>query len=168
MNQKHALRVGLVAVSLAVVACGGSSSSGAGKAASSGTGASTSPAAAASGPAKVSLANSSLGSILVDGSGRTLYLFANDTGTTSTCYGSCASAWPPLLTDGAPDAGSGVNTGLVGTTKRTDGTTEVTYNGHPLYYWVGDKKPGDVTGQGINNSGGVWYVLNASGDKVTG
>lgn len=111
--------------------------------------------------------NPKLGTILVDGSGKTLYLFAADTGTTSTCYGQCATYWPPLLTNGAPQAGTGVNASLLGTTKRTDGTEEVTYAGHPLYFVVTDHNPGDATGQAVNNFGGPWYVVGPSGSKVT-
>src|SRR5947209_1818488 len=140
---------------LATVACGGPASS-----------ASTSPSAAAP-AATVSVAtNTALGKILVDGSGRTLYLFEADKGTASTCYDACATLWPPLLTTAAPTAGTGAQAGLLGTTTRKDGGTEVTYHGHPLYYWAGDKKPGDVTGQGLDNYGGAWYVVDAGGNKV--
>jgi predicted lipoprotein with Yx(FWY)xxD motif len=119
-------------------------------------------------PAGVTVAvrDSKLGKILVDGKGRTLYLFEADKGTNSTCYGACAKAWPPLTTTGKPRAGSGVSPALLGTTARTDHTTEVTYKGHPLYYFVSDTKPGDITGQGLNSFGGKWYVLNPKGDKI--
>jgi predicted lipoprotein with Yx(FWY)xxD motif len=116
----------------------------------------------------VSVADSKLGKILVGAGGRTVYLFEADTSSTSTCSGSCAAAWPPLVATGAPVAGQGAKADLVGTSKRADGTTMVTYNGHPLYYYVGDSKPGDTTGQALNQFGAEWYVLNASGDKVTG
>jgi predicted lipoprotein with Yx(FWY)xxD motif len=122
------------------------------------------PAASAAG-ATLSLAeNDKLGSILVDDKGMTLYLFTKDTPNTSVCYDKCATAWPPLLTTGAPVAGEGLDASKLGTTTRTDGTTQVTYNGWPLYYYVKDKAVGDVTGQDV---GGVWYVLSAAGDKVT-
>jgi predicted lipoprotein with Yx(FWY)xxD motif len=114
----------------------------------------------------VAVRDSKLGKILVDGRGRTLYLFEVDKGTNSTCYGGCATAWPPLTTTGKPQAGSGVSPALLGTTARTDHTTEVTYNRHPLYYFVRDTKPGDITGQGINSFGGKWYVLNPKGNKI--
>jgi len=140
---------------LATVACGGPASS-----------ASTSPSAAAP-AATVSVAtNTALGKILVDGSGRTLYLFEADKGTASTCYGACATYWPPLLTSGAPQAGTGINASLLGTTKRNDGATEVTYGGHPLYYVVTDHNPGDATGQGVNNFGAPWDVVGPDGNQV--
>jgi len=111
--------------------------------------------------------NPTLGQILVDGNGRTLYLFVADTGTTSTCTGDCAAGWPPLLTAGPPIAGTGANASLLGTTQRADGSTEVTYAGHPLYYVVSDKNPGDTTGQAVNNFGALWYVLGPDGKQIT-
>jgi predicted lipoprotein with Yx(FWY)xxD motif len=116
--------------------------------------------------AVVAVASSPLGQLLVDGSGRTLYLFELDKGTSSTCYGPCAQAWPPLLTTGGPSAGTGANAASLGTTTRNDGKAEVTYHGHPLYYYVGDTKAGDTTGQGLNQFGAKWYVLAPSGDKI--
>jgi len=97
-----------------------------------------------------------LGDILVDASGMSLYLYTQDAPSMSNCYGQCATAWPPLLTDTAPTGPDAVAAGL-GTTTRTDGSTQVTYNGMPLYYWAKDQKPGDTTGQ---NVGGVWFVVN--------
>jgi predicted lipoprotein with Yx(FWY)xxD motif len=120
--------------------------------------------AASTGGTMVSLGkNDKLGSFLVDDKGMTLYLFTKDTPNTTTCYDKCATAWPPLLTTGAPAGGAGVDASKFGTTKRTDGTVQVTYNGWPLYYFAKDKAPGDVTGQDV---GGVWYVVSATGDKV--
>ena len=118
--------------------------------------------------ASVTVASSKLGKILVDGSGRTLYLFAADNGTTSNCYDSCAQVWPVLTTSGNPVAGPGVNGSLLSTTKRKDGSLEVVYNGHPLYYFSGDKQPGDVTGQDLNSFGASWYVLTPAGTEVDG
>jgi predicted lipoprotein with Yx(FWY)xxD motif len=112
--------------------------------------------------------NAKLGKFLVDGSGRTLYLFEQDKGSTSTCYGQCAQYWPPLLTNGTPKSGSGVDDMLLGTTKRTDGSVEVTYGGHPLYYVVTDHNPGDATGQALNNFGAPWYVVGPDGNKIGG
>ncbi len=123
------------------------------------------PAAAASGPAMVNLTKTDkLGSFLVDGKGMTLYLFTKDSPNTSVCYDKCAVAWPPLLTSGTPVAGNGVDASKFGTTTRKDGTTQVTYNGWPLYYYFKDKAPGDVTGQ---NVGTVWFVVSPTGDKIT-
>jgi predicted lipoprotein with Yx(FWY)xxD motif len=130
------------------------------------TGLSTDTPAAAipSGPAAVNIGQTaSLGSFLVDSKGMTLYLYTKDSPNTSNCYGSCASYWPPLLTNGAPVAGSGVNAALLGTTQRSDGTSQVTYNSWPLYYYVSDKAAGDTTGQGTKN---VWYVMDATGKSI--
>jgi predicted lipoprotein with Yx(FWY)xxD motif len=118
------------------------------------------------GGAKVVIAKSRLGRILVDGKGITLYDFVKDKGTTSTCYGACAALWPPLTTKGKPVAGQGVRASLLGTTRRKDGTLEVTYNGHPLYYFVTDRKPGQTTGQGVNQFGAPWWVLSPAGKEI--
>jgi predicted lipoprotein with Yx(FWY)xxD motif len=120
---------------------------------------------AAAGTTTVNLGeDDTLGSFLVDDEGMTLYLFTKDTPNTTVCYDKCATAWPPLLTTGDPVAGEGVDASLLGTTDRTDGTIQVTYNGWPLYYYEKDKAPGDVVGQDV---GGVWYVVSAEGDQVT-
>ena len=116
--------------------------------------------------ATVKIAGSSLGRILVDSKGITLYDFVKDKGTTSVCYGACAALWPPLLTTGKPVAGPGVRASLLGTTRRKDGKLEVTYGGHPLYYFVTDRKPGQTTGQGVNQFGGPWWVLSAAGKEI--
>ena len=112
-----------------------------------------------------------LGTVLVDGQGLTLYLFVPDKQSgASTCYSTCAQGWPPLLLPTGvttPVAGSGVRTALLGTTHRTDGTTQVTYNKWPLYLWVGDSEPGQATGQGLDNLGGLWYVLAPDGHTIT-
>jgi predicted lipoprotein with Yx(FWY)xxD motif len=123
---------------------------------------------AASGVATIAVRTTPLGRILVDGRGMTLYLFEKDTGMKSTCDGTCAKFWPPVTTTGAAKAGSGLDAGKLGTTARTDGGTEVTYNGHPLYYYAGDKQPGDTTGQGLNAFGALWYVLSPAGKEVVG
>ncbi|WP_214108619.1 COG4315 family predicted lipoprotein [Acrocarpospora catenulata] len=124
------------------------------------------PASATVANATVAVRDSKLGKILVDGRGRTLYLFEADKGTSSTCYGKCTTVWPPLTIKGKPQAGSGASPALLGTTARTDHTTQVTYNGHPLYYFVTDAKPGDTTGQGLNSFGAKWYVLDPHGNKI--
>jgi predicted lipoprotein with Yx(FWY)xxD motif len=114
----------------------------------------------------VKVAKSSFGQILVDSKGITLYDFVKDKGTTSACYGACAALWPPLTTTGKPVAGPGVRASLLGTTKRKDGKLEVTYGGHPLYYFVTDHKPGQTTGQGVNQFGGPWWVISPAGKEV--
>jgi predicted lipoprotein with Yx(FWY)xxD motif len=114
-----------------------------------------------SGPAAVNVGqNATLGSFLVDSKGMTLYLYTKDAPGTSNCYGSCASYWPPLLTTGAPVAGTGVTASLLGTTTRTDGTTQVTYNGWPLYYYTSDNAAGDTTGENVQ---GIWFVITPAG-----
>jgi predicted lipoprotein with Yx(FWY)xxD motif len=107
------------------------------------------------------------GTALVDGAGRTLYLFEADSSTTSACTGECAQVWPPLLMHGAATtATSPLHGGLVGSVARADGTRQVTYNGHPLYSYVGDKKAGDSSGQGLNQFGAGWYVVAPAGSKI--
>ncbi len=118
------------------------------------------PAEAESG-VTVALAESSLGEIVVDGDGNALYLFVPDAQGVSTCYDGCAEAWPPMVGEGT--AGAGVDGGLLGSVARDDGSTQVTLNGWPLYYFAGDTSDGDTNGQGVND---VWFVLNANGDQV--
>ena len=120
----------------------------------------------ARGVATVAVAKTKLGKVLVDGKGITLYDFVKDKGTASACYGACAALWPPLTTNGKPIAGHGVRASLLGTTKRKDGKLEVTYNGHPLYYFVTDRKPGQTTGQGVNQFGGPWWVISPAGKDI--
>ncbi|HEY3290541.1 MAG TPA: hypothetical protein VGK87_10480 [Anaerolineae bacterium] len=108
------------------------------------------------GPTRVDIATGPLGTYLADANGRTLYILLKDSYGPSTCYGGCATAWPPLLTNGMPVAGDGVAQWQLGTSVRTDGTTQVTYNGWPLYYWFRDSAPGDTKGQWVNN---VWFVI---------
>ena len=109
----------------------------------------------------VTVADSTLGSILVDGDGNTLYLFTPDEQGESVCYDGCAAAWPPLVDDFT--AGDGIDATLLGTAPRTDGTDQITYNGWPLYYFANDAAAGDVNGQGVND---VWYVLSPAGDGI--
>ena len=116
--------------------------------------------------ARLQIAKSRLGAIIVDSRGITLYDFVKDKGKTSVCYGACAALWPPLVTHGRPVAGHGIRRSLLGTTKRNDGKLQVTYGGHPLYYYVTDRKPGQTTGQGVNQFGGPWWVLSAAGKEI--
>lgn len=121
-----------------------------------------------SGPETIKTAKGDLGTILVDGEGKTLYLFEQDTGTTSTCSGGCAGEWPAVTTDGAPQGGDGVTASMLGTSRRGDGSMQVTYAGHPLYYFSGDTAPSQTNGQGLDDFGAEWYVLGPNGDKVEG
>ncbi len=143
-------------VALAVAACGG------GGAATAATPTTSSGAAATLG-----VANTSLGSVLVNSTGRTLYLFKADVGTKSACTGACATAWPPLLATGKPSAGTGLTASKVGTATRSGGKQQVTYNGHPLYLFIKDQKPGQTTGQGVTAFGAAWFALTPSGDQAS-
>jgi predicted lipoprotein with Yx(FWY)xxD motif len=117
-------------------------------------------------PTTVMVAKSRFGRILVDAKGITLYDFVKDRRNVSSCYGACAALWPPLTTSGKPHAGPGVRAALLGTTRRKDGKLEVTYNHHPLYYFVTDRKPGQTTGQAVNQFGGPWWVLSPAGKEI--
>lgn len=146
-----ALVFGAGAVPLVLAACGGTSSS---------------AAAGSNTPVTLDARTTSLGSIVTDGHGMSVYLFEKDTGHSSTCYGACAGTWTPVTTAGAPTAGPGTTASLLGTTTRHGGDTQVTYAGHPLYFYTGDQKPGDVTGQGSQTFGAGWDTLRPSGRKV--
>lgn len=117
--------------------------------------------------ATIKTRHTSLGTVLVDSKGRTLYLFEKDKTKKSTCSGACAQDWPPATTSGTPKASGGVNQHKLGTTKRSDGSTQVTYNGHPLYTFVLDQgKPGSTKGEGVSAFGAKWYVMAPSGKKI--
>jgi predicted lipoprotein with Yx(FWY)xxD motif len=114
------------------------------------------------------LRKTGLGRVVVDGKAHTLYRFLHDTGTMSRCSGACASEWPPALVKGKPTAGKGLAKRQVGTTRRADGTRQLTYRGHPLYRFAGDaNRPGAINGQGITAFGGRWWVVDAKGRSVT-
>jgi predicted lipoprotein with Yx(FWY)xxD motif len=155
MQSKLLVAIATAGMALLAAGCGGTTPSTAT--------ASPSPSTPATGTMLAAATNAKLGQILVDGNGMTVYLFVADTGTASTCYTSCAQIWPPVLTTGAPQAGTGAQASLLGTTTRTDGKIEVTYAGHPLYYFLQDKQAGDTTGQGVNGFGALWWVLSPSG-----
>jgi predicted lipoprotein with Yx(FWY)xxD motif len=106
------------------------------------------------------------GTYLTDGTGRTLYLFAVDTAGKSACNGPCAAGWPPLHTTGTPTVGAGVTASMLTTFTRTDGTKQVVYNGHPLYYFVGDTAAGQTHGQGMNAFGGLWWLVSPAGAPI--
>ncbi|HEV7482664.1 MAG TPA: hypothetical protein VGO13_06155 [Solirubrobacterales bacterium] len=160
----------LVAV-LAIAGCGSSSDSTSGGAYGGGgettTTTAKSPPGAESGVAVLTVASApKVGPILVDAKGFTVYDFHKDKGTTSSCYGGCAGVWPPVLTEGAPTAGEGASAGKLGTTKRKDGTVQVTYAGHPLYTYVADKKPGEANGNDFSSFGAQWYALKGNGEEA--
>ena len=158
MKRRIALGLLPAALALAAAGCGTSSYSGT-------SGATGARPAATSAAASVATGRTKLGTVLVDGKGRTLYLFEKDKGSASNCYGACASVWPPLTSAKGVAAG-GLPAAKLGATKRTDGTTEVTYAGHPLYTYAGDAKPGQARGQGLDQFGAEWSVLAPSGPKI--
>jgi predicted lipoprotein with Yx(FWY)xxD motif len=156
------LAIAPLGAALALAACGGTAAS-----------KSAAPASSASGSAQpgrggiqLSVRPSQYGSILRDGTDRTIYLFTHDRSTSSTCYAGCATAWPPVLTTGAPSAGTGLSARLLGTTHRSDGTLQVTYGGHPLYYYVNDVKPGQILCQNVDEFGGTWLVVSPRGAAI--
>jgi predicted lipoprotein with Yx(FWY)xxD motif len=114
---------------------------------------------------EIVLRDSQFGSILFDGEDQAIYLFDKETSSKPDCYGACAEAWPPVVTEGDPVPGKGADADLLGTTKRDDGSTQVTYGGHPLYYYV-DDGPGEVLCQGVDEFGGLWLVVDETGSAV--
>jgi predicted lipoprotein with Yx(FWY)xxD motif len=176
MRNQIAIAIGAAGIGLVVAACSSSSSTtSSGPATSSPAAApaatqASSPAATgqASSTATVSLATVSgiPGQALVGSKGRALYLFQADKNGTSACTGACAAAWPPDVVTGQPQAGRGVSQSLLGTITRPDGTMQLTYNGHPLYYFTADTAGGTAHGQGIKAFGAEWYVLSATGSKI--
>jgi predicted lipoprotein with Yx(FWY)xxD motif len=144
-------------IALAVAACGSG-----GDAATAAT-----PKTSSGTSAAVGVADSGLGSILVDSAGRTLYLFKADVGMTSACTAACATAWPPLLATGTPTAGTGLSASKLATITRPGGSRQVTYNGHPLYLFIKDHNPGQTTGQGVTAFGAAWYALTPAGNQIS-
>jgi predicted lipoprotein with Yx(FWY)xxD motif len=158
--------VALAAVGVLAAGCGSNgSSSNSGGYGSPGT---ATTSGAASSVATVSATSTSLGMLLVDGSGRTLYLFEKDQPNQSACAGACVAAWPVDQSSGTPKAGSGATASLLGTIKRGDGSTQVTYKSHPLYYYAGDSQPGQHNGQGVNAFGAAWFAVAPAGGAVSG
>jgi predicted lipoprotein with Yx(FWY)xxD motif len=148
---RFALPAAAVLTLVAVSACGSASAGGA-------------PA----GPTTrlLNVGSSSLGAMIIDDSGRTVYLFEADSGVQSTCSGECALTWSPVIVSGAPQAVASAMQSLVGTTARGDGSTQATYAGHPLYYYTGDAKAGDTNGEGLNSFGAGWDMLTPAGAKI--
>lgn len=149
----------MIALAMLVAACGGGADTT--TVAPVATAAPTPTTAAPATSTDLEVADTALGEILVDGSGRTLYLFVPDAQGDSTCYDECEQNWPPLT--GEPAAGEGIDATLIGSTTRTDGAVQATFNGWPLYYFGGDAATGDTNGQGLND---VWYVVSTAGDAI--
>jgi predicted lipoprotein with Yx(FWY)xxD motif len=167
MKRLFGLAALAVVSALVLAACGGASYGGS-KSPSTGATSTPAPAATSTAATTITAKSSSLGTFLVDGKGRTLYLWDADHGAMSTCNGDCATDWPPLTTNAKPKAGAGVKASLLGTSKRADGTQEVTYAGHPLYYFAGDTAAGQSTGQGSGAFGAPWWVVSPAGKALTG
>jgi predicted lipoprotein with Yx(FWY)xxD motif len=181
IRMKRVLAIAGVTASLAFAACGGDDDSdttsgapAAEGAADGGAGGSEATKQEGSGGAAkeqgsgteiVATQSGEFGSILFDSEQQAIYLFDKESSETSECYGACAEAWPPVLTQGDPRAGEGLDAKLLGTTKRDDGSTQVTYGGHPLYYYV-DDPPGQVLCHNVEEFGGLWLVVEPGGDAV--
>jgi predicted lipoprotein with Yx(FWY)xxD motif len=149
MRPLHAVVMGALGLAFVVVGCGGAIPSSNG------------------GPATLNVASSHAGTYLVDGHGHTLYLFEDDEHRESYCNGACAAVWPPLETHSRPRAGSGVDGAALGTIKRDDGDMQVTYHGHPLYYYAADAStPGKTKGEDIAQFGAGWYLVDAAGKPI--
>jgi predicted lipoprotein with Yx(FWY)xxD motif len=154
--------VAVAAIAVAISGCGGSDNNSTTQASSMPTGGSTAAAPSTNAGSTVDVKNTDLGKILVDPQGRTLYLFEADMRNVSNCSGACQSSWPPFNSSAKAMAGSGVNSAMIGSTAQG----QVTYNGHPLYTYAGDQKPGDTNGQNLDQFGAEWYVLSPAGEKV--
>jgi predicted lipoprotein with Yx(FWY)xxD motif len=172
MNIKQraiALPIAAASLALAVAGCGSSSdSTGGGYGGNGSTAAKPATATPAAGVVVTAASVPKLGKVIVDSKGMTLYDFHKDKGTVSSCYGGCAAVWPPLVTEGKPQAGEGVAGSKLGTTQRKDGTTQVTFAGHPVYTYVEDTKPGDAKGNDFSSFGAQWYALDPSGQEAEG
>jgi predicted lipoprotein with Yx(FWY)xxD motif len=167
------ISIGLAVAALALAGCGGDDDSDDGGAATEAA-APTQTATEAAGGAgatgeagtTIKTADSQYGQVLFDGADQAIYFFDKEQGSKSECYGACAEAWPPVTTEGTPQAGAGAKAGLLGTTTRDDGTTQVTYAGRPLYYYVDDPK-GEVLCHNVDEFGGLWLAVAPSGDPVS-
>lgn len=167
--RKRATYIGaLLAIvgALVIAGCGGGGSSSSSPESAGAENASATSSEGGSGEGTITGAEvGGLGNVLVDSEGMTVYLYTPDTGTESTCYGECETAWPPVTAEGKPTAGEGATSAALGTTKRKGGSMQVTYEGHPLYTFSGDEAPGEANGQELE---GIWFVLDESGNAVEG
>ncbi len=168
-SRSHRLRlaVPVAALALTFAACGSTTSNTAAPSSTTPSSAAGAPSSPASGVTVSATTNAKVGkAALVGANGRTVYLFEKDTNTTSTCSDSCASVWPPVVTNGKPQAGAGIAAPMLATTTRSDGKTQVTYNGHPLYYYAPDSSGGQTGGQGLSQFGALWYVVSPQGSAI--
>jgi predicted lipoprotein with Yx(FWY)xxD motif len=148
---------------LALVLAGCGSSGGYGNA-----GNTPSAGSSSGGSETIGTSSTNMGTFLTGASGRSIYLWLGDHGMASSCSGACASVWPPVTTMGTAKAGAGVDAAKLGTIKRSDGTTQVTYAGHPLYYYASDTAKGQTNGEDVNGFGAIWYLVQPSGASLTG
>jgi predicted lipoprotein with Yx(FWY)xxD motif len=159
----------IAAAALLLAGCGGdddsSDSNGAEAEATTAAETTTATAAPAATGTTVKLGDSQFGKVLFDENDQAIYIFDKESGPKAECYGACAEAWPPVLTEGEPQAGPGVKAGLLGTTQRDDGTTQVTYKGRPLYLYA-HEGPNEVTCHDVEEFGGLWLAVNAAGNSV--
>ena len=164
------IAIGTAAGALLLAGCGGDDDDSGDEAAAPAAAAPTTTAQSAKSGGgagtTIKTSDSQYGQVLFDGDERAIYYFDKESGSKSECYGACAEAWPPVLTKGDPEAGSGAQAGLLGTTQRDDGTTQVTYDGHPLYYYVDDPK-GEVLCNNVNEFGGLWLAVQGNGQAVS-
>ena len=160
-----------VAAALLAAACSSSSSSSASAASAASSapaaGSSSAPASASTTGTVISMTSGSTGAFLTSSNGRAVYLWVKDGKNMSACTGACAGAWPPVTTTGAPTAGSGVKASDLGTITRSGGTKQVTYDGHPLYFFSGDSGAGMTNGQGSDGFGAKWWLVSPSGSQIT-
>jgi predicted lipoprotein with Yx(FWY)xxD motif len=162
-TRPSALTIALLLALALIAGCGSGSGSSGGSTATSGASTTTGQPSSS---ATIGTSSASLGTVLVVG-GRTVYLFQRDTGPHSTCGGACLARWPAVTTAAAPKASGGAAASMLGTTKRAEGTMQVTYAGHPLYYFAGDSSAGQTSGQGLDAFGAKWYVVAPSGTAIT-
>lgn len=168
-EMKKTLPIGVLALGLLAAGCGAGEAGATGPVAADQVKASPThvgPSVSPTTRSRVGLGETRLGKVLTGAGGRTLYLFEKDRKGRSRCYDDCAGVWPPYLTGDRPRAGNGVRASLLGTVRRTGGTRQVTYGGHPLYYYVKDHRPGDVTGHDVESFGDEWYAVGANGRKA--
>jgi predicted lipoprotein with Yx(FWY)xxD motif len=164
--RRLALLAAPAAVALLAAGCGSNDSSSSNGIYGSSNTPTTNRPVANSGVASLGVRQGALGTFLTDGNGDTVYLFAADKGGQSACNGGCADAWPPVTTSETPKATKGLKASLLGTIKRSDGTRQVTYGGHPLYTYALDSSPGQTSGQGVNAFGALWWVVGTDGQLI--
>jgi predicted lipoprotein with Yx(FWY)xxD motif len=157
-----------LAAALLVAACGSSGSGSSSAAAAAASGSPSATGSASTTGTVITTGSGSAGSFLTNSAGRVLYLWVKDPMNKSVCSGACAGAWPPVVATGTVTASGGANASDLGTITRSDGTKQVTYDGHPLYYFVGDSNPGTDSGQGSNSFGAKWWLVAPSGSAITG